>query len=801
MPRINSNFPGCAILALVILPASHFYAESPSATGAPAKCVKLINQPVVFVDQATGLGSATLLLSNQLKVPVTLDLTAAFVPTLASQTLVEFADTEKGLPSPIFERKLAPLEKITVFLTVKDAWSDGQQDIELYNHFGKETMGKIHVLRVSLALEDPKLNLNLVYGDTTRILLKNDEAVTYHRVHWELINGHVICDDGGKEFDIQANSTTILSCTPRLQWNPSWLPEYLVNKLPWRPGWTADAVKWPGLQDGYRFVLYENRSVAPSSSKGSLQPQEQSDPIVQLASFPGKASLDFFRPTSRIVVKYIVIFIVLAMGGLASLFLSYYIPNKLQRLDLRDKLLALAIRTSNLSTRISSRLAVLVRLERSRLSSLLEKRLAISPDFAAVAALCTAGIAQLDDKVTILEQTDIVLGLLEQRQTEGAPPTRVDQINAALEDANVRLDRSEMTPDDIAKAAGSVDLAMTIVSKLQEEDAAFGQSLFKDCQKLVRELKQLDQTGSYSAIHDRVGFALNMVAGVNAPVVQADYVDIDYALQKSRIVLRYVRLRESVTDPEVRKRLDGHRTNLLTSYLQRKSWAGLKAARLLIREMEDDIYPEKIAEKIIARLGDDQSREVVIEIDPDFVYESAPIDFSLRFYSQEYDSCSAREEFKVVWNFDDGHEGEGWTASHYFLPRQIEWTWRTPPSVKGETRWYQHIARYFHPDNRNSFTVIASVYDPNGKLISIQGNASAVLRYEVHIHPSALFDSSERTRVEAIKLSAALAVAIVGLLSGAQAQIDKLDLIPGIVAVFLLGFGADSIKRLLTSTN
>src|SRR5215472_15221471 len=40
-------------------------------------------------------------------------------------------------------------------------------------------------------------------------------------------------------------------------------------------------------------------------------------------------------------------------------------------------------------------------------------------------------------------------------------------------------------------------------------------------------------------------------------------------------------------------------------------------------------------------------------------------------------------------------------------------------------------------------------------------------------------------------------IALAGLLAGAQDQLAKLDVVPGIIAVFLLGFGAYSIKNLL----
>ena len=44
----------------------------------------------------------------------------------------------------------------------------------------------------------------------------------------------------------------------------------------------------------------------------------------------------------------------------------------------------------------------------------------------------------------------------------------------------------------------------------------------------------------------------------------------------------------------------------------------------------------------------------------------------------------------------------------------------------------------------------------------------------------------------------ALVIALFGLIAGAKEQLLKLDLVAALVAIFMLGFGADQIKNLLT---
>jgi hypothetical protein len=44
-----------------------------------------------------------------------------------------------------------------------------------------------------------------------------------------------------------------------------------------------------------------------------------------------------------------------------------------------------------------------------------------------------------------------------------------------------------------------------------------------------------------------------------------------------------------------------------------------------------------------------------------------------------------------------------------------------------------------------------------------------------------------------------LALALLALLGGARQQLMQLDFVPGLIAVFLLGFGADQFKNLLAN--
>jgi hypothetical protein len=54
--------------------------------------------------------------------------------------------------------------------------------------------------------------------------------------------------------------------------------------------------------------------------------------------------------------------------------------------------------------------------------------------------------------------------------------------------------------------------------------------------------------------------------------------------------------------------------------------------------------------------------------------------------------------------------------------------------------------------------------------------------------------------VEATRLGIALLLALATLVAGAKEQLLKLDLFPALVAIFLIGFGANEVKKLFSQS-
>ena len=241
--------------------------------------------------------------------------------------------------------------------------------------------------------------------------------------------------------------------------------------------------------------------------------------------------------------------------------------------------------------------------------------------------------------------------------------------------------------------------------------------------------------------------------------------ELDTAAQKILTVRDYVLLVEEANDSDRVARLAA-REGQLVSHLQTGTWPALTLAWQLLREMRDDVFPDRILEALR------DPGEVSIHVDPPVAYERSPLELSICLQRADLNSAAARDEIDVDWSFGDGLSGKGWCVYHYF-------------QIHGR---------------RNSYELVVTFRDPSGKLLTNEEGRPVTLKKTVAITPSEIGHGvGERTRLELLKLGIALLIAVFGLVSGAQDQIARLDVLPGIIAVFLVGFTADSVKRLLTT--
>ena len=205
----------------------------------------------------------------------------------------------------------------------------------------------------------------------------------------------------------------------------------------------------------------------------------------------------------------------------------------------------------------------------------------------------------------------------------------------------------------------------------------------------------------------------------------------------------------------------------LIELLKQKTWIALDKARTLKRQIDSGIFADDVKTEI--EKGKDG---ISIENEPFSPRPNQPVTLRARFRRPEYDTSAARSEFTCVWDFGPelGNE-RGWEVSHYFPP----------------------------PDNKDKKELVKISFEgPDGEAVIGMDDKPIEVPKELEIREQSREWFGQRTKIEAIKLLVVLFITLLGLIAGAREQLAKLDIIAAMIAVFLMGFGADTIKNLIT---
>jgi hypothetical protein len=726
---------------------------------------KLLGRPRIVVDCANGAGRTSLSFHNDTTQPLKALLVAAPPVRAGDAKAADFAVTfagenDRGAGQPAIDLVLPPGATVAAQAVVSSALDPGQFEADLMADDTR--IGKVEVLtcplNVKLDAADPNgVKLDLLDGTAASIYLKNDDPRSYALSYRLLVGGRQVA---GRDFTIGSNGSVMLELVPAA--HPAWM----------HPQWYLAL-----FQDLFKPATAGGDGVLLLYLQQASQPPGFSAPVKR---FPIKASLNYLAPGSRDALSYLVIIIVVTLGGLMSLVLHHFLPNQLKKLNIKEQLNGLARATAQLSSQVGSRLGVAVRLERSRLADLLKSRSSISPDFDGVVTQCQQGAASLSARVAMLQQMDLAMRQLGDLVPRGVPPSQIDQIEASLDKAVVFLGKDQPTDADLQAAQAAITEVASGVSSLGRPDDAFGRALAQRVHELMSEIESSLARPGFAQAFERVTQSvpgpyqvLGAVAPDAAMIAASLCTSVDLAAAKLAVIREYALLAEGSANPEMQARLRQWEPRLV-GYLQLATAEALASARLVWREMKGDVYPERLKEALVA-----QPLEASIAMDPPVAYEGQPLTLRVRFHSQALDTAAAREEFHCEWDFGDGLAESGWSVAHYFL---------LPPPKPLRLR------------QSKEFPVTVTFQDAGGRQVVDPASGQPVrMSRGITVLPTKLSRLlGERTLAEAIRLAAALLIAVFGLVAGARDQLQKLDVLPGLVAVFLVGFGADTIKNLLS---
>jgi hypothetical protein len=462
---------------------------------------------------------------------------------------------------------------------------------------------------------------------------------------------------------------------------------------------------------------------------------------------------------------------VLLLGGLCSLFLGLWIPNRLTRIDLVRRLDELAQKTRSVSRKTDSALRVGVRVERLRLWEMIRALGILNANAAEQLKKFEEEIAGLARRVALVEELDGVAQRLEalRSRTSGAPPTLLRQAARSLDEATRLIKPATPTESDFQTAQSAIRTADSRLGKTEEADPLFAQSLAAHVKTLRAEYDE--QSGVIgerekcrelrSQLEDLFEILKEPTFEDPGAITPSRYHWIDISIEKLFVLRHYIlRFEDTRVDPQRNERVRQCEARLV-EYLRLQSPYTLDLARRLREEIEQDIFSSDVIEQL-------QTKKCTIGREPLTACANAPVRLWVEFSDPRFRHCAALHNFRCVWEFEKAVGQEhGWEIFHYFR-------------------------------NEKEAAFRVQFHSSDGEAVNAEGAGPVALKETVPFRSRSGERLSDRWKVETGRLLLALFIAVLALVGGAREQLLKLDVLPGLVAVFLLGFGADTVKNLFT---
>ena len=208
--------------------------------------------------------------------------------------------------------------------------------------------------------------------------------------------------------------------------------------------------------------------------------------------------------------------------------------------------------------------------------------------------------------------------------------------------------------------------------------------------------------------------------------------------------------------------------------------------------MREGIYEEDVLREIGKRRPNGE-KPVKVVFDTQKARPYRPIYFSISFDDPRFKGAAALNGLTFRWRFPDEMTEEGTKVCHYFQGDERRVTKiedGTPQEEKpAERRWKKKKKLGLMGPKRIDIAIAVHSQRDMTATDTLEG-AIELLRSRGRQATGAF--------AETLRFLIAFGVALAGLEAGALDQLSKLDFFPATIAVVALGFGADSIKNLLT---
>jgi hypothetical protein len=498
------------------------------------------------------------------------------------------------------------------------------------------------------------------------------------------------------------------------------------------------------------------------------------------------------------------IFLLLAVGGVISLWVHVGMPNATRALAVRRRIDDLETKIDGLGTSIASRHRVLLGSYPLALRRQLSSTLSVFPSFARTLDQLTKRVDMVEQWVELAYGASIIQHQAYQNM-HMIPPTVLRKLQEKCVDALTPIESNFTTDTEINAMKNGLSQAQNYltVTLRRDDDADLAREITE------QEARLKDEVGRLAKDYPQCAGMVNQVKdAIDTPLSPADYYDRDVRSLKVELLRRFDRKKQQVSgDKAALERLEIYCPELM-KYLVADTHESLRIAHLIVDQMRQDIYQEALIAAV--KPPPPEPPAIAITTDPPIVRARSCVRLALRFNRQILNEAAARQAWTCSWDFgDDTPPEEGWEVFHSFeAPGRpvVEISIRDLDGKPVISEQGEVIVR--HVDGKP--VISQPVYNKATVGENLERAASPdaeqpkpkPVRWSLRRGLARLgrfLKPEPETRLEFIRLVIVLVLALLALMTTARQQVLHLSFLEAVAAVVALGFGADTIKNLIVN--
>jgi hypothetical protein len=667
---------------------------------------------------------------------------------------------------------LAPHEMVDVRVDIKGTLDSGEWDIDLRNaglQVGTFTIVSPQVgFGVKLDTGTPDVpTLVFERGKEAIIPLKNDDPFSY-RVSGRYTVRGVAYDM--REIPLSANSGGEFTLTPKAEWFA------------------------PATRVLFRDDVEEGRLTLRFSSPACAQ-----DAAIPTRVLKAKTTLNPWETEAKDIRGNGVLLSTLLLGGICSLALNFFLPAHSRRRATRAQLSVLARLIDDLPNQGDPRVRVSVAVERRQLEERLRRLKFYDGQFFAAMTEIEQGLTRLSTRLDLIAQMELVLNRY-WRQRCVIVSDDIEELRRQLLDL---LKRSEPKDQDIRAIQTLINKLNDLVTNAAVANPDLAARLARS---VVRLRMHFDGTTGdvgispvWQGLRNKLANKFEEVLGTSpmtdpATISPPDYASLARSIFTLEVVGEFITLCGAANSAGALPTEQASTLDAVIRDLRGGTWESLKRAERRVRQLREGVSYDDVETQI-------KNQRVQIVPNRNVVRQFEPTELRAIFLDKRVQNSAAREEYTCNWFFEQSNlPVAGWTVS-YLFPVATEGEPQTPESNDGRFRRFWSLRRT--AESKQQQEAISTAIGPpyQVKVTFVRDDGFAVpgeITTEIRVRGPLVVKVRASFWTELLRLSLALGIAAFGLIVGAREQILKLDLLPALIAVFLLGFGSDRIKNLFT---